>query len=207
MKRYSRKRAKDGLDGMRALDLAPSTPSLHAEPSHLPPLDFEAHPFVLPPPSSHSGGENVAMSPTTHSGRSQGGDRNQPHHMGHNARNPSQGTTDGGSSAAARKAAAAGPSAQGLAPPPRFVLHTDAGSVDNVNASTVELPPTYNAANAGSGNSPPTSSGDTPSSTGAGAGATQQPSETGNQSSDIHSQDHNLPNAGSSTANLTTSNH
>jgi hypothetical protein len=156
MKQYSRKRAKNGLDGMRTLDLAPSTPSLHAEPNHLPPLEFDPQPFLLPPPSSNRGGDNALMSPTMHSGRSQG---DAPH-------NPSHGTTTGTvSSIAARKAAMAGSSSHGLAPPPRFVLHTDAGSVDNMNANTVELPPTYNAANQnGSGSTSP-SSGNNPTST------------------------------------------
>ena len=187
---------------MRALDLAPSTPSLHAEPTHLPPMEFDPQPFLLPPPSSNSGGDNAPMSPTMHSGRSQADARFRP---GHVPQNPSQGTTDGTvSSAAARKAAMAGSSSHGLAPPPRFVLHTDAGSVDNMNANTVELPPTYNAANQNGGGS---SSGNNPTSSSAGAGATQNPSERGNNSSDLRSQDDNRPNAGSSTTNLTASNH
>jgi hypothetical protein len=191
---------------MRALDLAPSTPSLHAEPNHLPPMGFEPQPFLLPmpPPSINSGCDNVPISPTTHSGRSQADPSFRP---GRVTQNPSHGTDGTHSSAAARKAAMAGPSSQGLAPPPRFVLHTDAGSVDNMDASTVELPPTYNAANQnGSGSGLP-SSDNTSSPNDADAGTTQNSSETGNRSSDLHSQDHHRPNAGSSTANLTASNH
>jgi len=170
MKRYSRKRAKNGLDGLRALDLAPSTPSLHAEPNHLPPMEFDPQPFLLPPPGSNSGGDNVPMSPTVNSGRSHA---DAPFRPGHASQKPSQGTTDGTvSSAAARKAAMAGSSSHGLAPPPRFVLHTDAGSADNMNPNTVELPPTYNAASRNGGGSTSPSSGNNPTSSSTGAGAT-----------------------------------
>jgi hypothetical protein len=187
---------------MRALDLAPSTPSLHAEPNHLPPLEFDPQPFLLPSPSSNSGGDTAPMSPTMHSGRSHA---DAPFRPGYAPHNPSHGTTDGTvSSIAARKAAMAGSSSHGLAPPPRFVLHTDAGSVDNMNANTVELPPTYNAANQNGSGSMSPSSGNNPS---AGAGATQNPPERANNPSDLHSQDDNRPNAGSSTANLMASSH
>ncbi|CAG7846699.1 SubName: Full=Uncharacterized protein {ECO:0000313/EMBL:CCA71506.1} [Serendipita indica DSM 11827] len=149
LKKYNKRRARDGPDGMRAVDLAPSTPNLHTENHQLPPMAFEPEPFILPPPGSSSGGRNDApLSPTSHTSTSHqpsSGNRTSaqppPGAFGH-IRSPSQGTA---LTAASAKAAMAGTSTQGAAPR-RFVLHTDAGSVDNLNSSTVELPPTYNAA-------------------------------------------------------------
>jgi hypothetical protein len=153
--KYVRQRQRKGMDGMRALDLASSTPDLGAtSPSHLPPLEFEPQSFILAPGRSNN--DLVPISPTPHSHSSS----NDPPVLvtsptvGHALPNPSHVTNY------STKAAMAGASSRGLAPPPRFVLHTDAGSVDNVNGSAVELPPTYNAA-AGQGPSttpPPTSS-------------------------------------------------
>ncbi|PVG02305.1 hypothetical protein CPB86DRAFT_780727 [Serendipita vermifera] len=156
MIKYSRKRERHGLDGMRALDLAPSTPNLSNENRpRLPPMDFAPEPFLLAPPANNSssgGGSRsntnepaIPMSPRSYSSRSQGlgsNDRGPPPvaRIGQNTRSPSQNT------AASTKAAMAGTS-QGLAPPQRFVLHTDAGSIDNINTNALELPPTYNTVN------------------------------------------------------------
>jgi len=184
MKRYSQKRAKSGLDGMRALDLASSTPRLHEEPNRLPPLEFEPQPLLLPPAHSGGGAHNAAMLPTERPGQSQA----DAFQLGRTAQVPSRGIADGpGSSAAARKAAMASTSSQGLAPPPRFVLHTDAGSIENINANTTELPPTYNATDQAGGDSVLASSGDIPSPS---VGAPQSPTDAGNPPSAVHPQGH-----------------
>jgi hypothetical protein len=155
MVKYSRKRKRHGLDGMRALDLAPSTPNLSNENRpRLPPMDFAPEPFLLAPPANNSssggGGHSnpsepgIPLSPTSYSSRSHGVGSNDrgppPVTRTPHARSPSQNTTT------SSKAAMAGTSSQGLAPPQRFVLHTDAGSIDNVDTNALELPPTYNAA-------------------------------------------------------------
>jgi hypothetical protein len=141
MAKYARKRQRKGMDGMRALDLAPSTPNLGTtSPSHLPPLEFEPQPFILAPGNSNN--DVVPRSPTspTHSLSNDLPVAVTSPPVGHALRRPSQATNS------STKAAIAGTSSGRIAPPPRFVLHTDAGSVDNVNGNTVELPPTYNAA-------------------------------------------------------------
>lgn len=147
MQQYARKRQKKGMEGMRTLDLASSVPNLaiaSPSPNRLPPLEFEPQPFILPGGSGN--GDAIPLSATSHTHVSSNeppqGDSAATMGHGHGARSPSQATNSS-------KAALAGTSGQGLAPQPRFVLHTDAGSIDNVNASTLELPPTYNAAAAG----------------------------------------------------------
>ncbi|KAG8806848.1 hypothetical protein FRC18_005867 [Serendipita sp. 400] len=124
LKRYKKRRARNGPDGMRPIDLAPSTPDLRGQGARLPPLEFEPQPFILPPARStngHAGADGVPLSPTHVS------------NTNHGDNNPGQ---------TGMSKSMAGPSSQPLAPP-RFVLHTDAGSI---HGGALEQPPTYNAA-------------------------------------------------------------
>jgi hypothetical protein len=165
MKRYSRQRAKKGQHGMRTVDLAAtsSTPSLQtSNHNRLPPLQFEPEPFLVGAARNRNSNlpnnnGDVPLSPTRPGRRSQSTDMSHPpvspHGQGYghgfggqHTRSPSHGTAVSSGSTKPPL-----PPSTGLAPPPqrRFVLHTDAGSLDNINSGTLELPPTYNAAASG----------------------------------------------------------
>lgn len=142
MDKYAKKRRRKTMDGMPAIDLAESNPNLPFQtPNRLPPLEFEPQSFTLPGTSSN--GDSVPLSPTMQP-HSSSNDRGAHATLGHNVHSPSSATNMAHSSTKAAMAGVSNPIHEGSAPPRRFVLHTDAGSISNL--STVELPPTYNAA-------------------------------------------------------------
>ena len=154
---------RDGRRG-NSVDLAAAQSNGPHPPPMYPPQEYHAPPSVFPPQSGYgsqrqdeysivpyspfsgtSGGGHFNAAPSSYSGDESGIYRQNPssHYQG----TPPPGSTQYSRSretSISSKAAMAGLPANGYAPTPRFVLHTDAGTMDEAGEEVVELPPTYN---------------------------------------------------------------
>ena len=164
---------KRGARRVPSVDFAAAQPNDSRSPPMYPPQEYHATPFVIPSQSGHGpwrqdesnippyspssgisgGGPFNNAAPSSHSG-----DETVVYHQNLPGNTPpesvqylmSRGTS------ISSKAAMAGVSPGNYGPTPRFVLHTDAGTMDEVEQEIVELPPTYNDVSRGTTPSTPT---------------------------------------------------
>jgi len=163
---------KRGAQRVHSIDFAAAQSNDSQSPPVYPPQEYHATPFILPPQSGYgpqrqdgysitpyspssgvSGGEHFSAAPSSYSG-----DESTIYPSSHYQRNTpgsAQYSMSRGTSISS-KAAMAGVSASNYGPNPRFVLHTDAGTMDEVGEEVVELPPTYNDVSRGTVPNTPT---------------------------------------------------
>jgi len=155
---------KRGSRRVDSVDLAAAQPNDPHSPPMYPPQEYHASPFVSPPQSGYgpqrqdeysiapyspfsgvSGGGYFNAAPSSYSGDETATYRQSPssHYQGSAPPGSTQYSMSRATSISS-KAAMAGVSASGYGPTPRFVLHMDAGAMDEVGEEVVELPPTYN---------------------------------------------------------------
>jgi hypothetical protein len=152
---------KRGVRRVDSVDLAaapsndPDSPPVYPpQPGHSPQRQYE---YSITPYSPFSGGGYSNTAPSSY-----GGDESVTYHR--NLSSHDHGSTSPRSEQYSRsrgtsivsKAAMAGMSASGYYPTPRFVVHTDGGTMEEVGEEVVELPPTYNDVNKGTAPNTPT---------------------------------------------------
>jgi hypothetical protein len=160
---------KRGSRRVHSMDLTAAPPSDPHSPPMYPPQEYHTTPLVFSPQSGYGPQRQDEYSLTPYSPFSGGHSNAAPssHSGEESAINPFsnyQGSISPGSEQFSRsrgtsissKAAMAGVSASGYGLTPRFVLHTDAGAMDEVMEEVVELPPTYHDVSRGTAPNTPT---------------------------------------------------